>query len=46
MSAAYQKLLSVGQLVADTIKRAREWDNKSISGLADALRHAIEKFNR
>ncbi len=46
VSAAYQKLLSVGQLVADTIKRAREWDNKSISGLADALRHAIEKFNR
>ena len=46
LSAAYQRLLAVGQLVADAVKRAREWDNKSIAAFADALRQAVERFNR
>ena len=46
VSPAYQKLLSVGQLIADAIKRAREWDNKSIAGFAEALKQDLDNFNR
>ncbi len=43
-SAAYERLVSVGQMVMESIKRSRGRDNKSLARFADQLRALLEKW--
>ena len=43
-SAAYERLVAVGQMIVEAIKRAKGRDNKSIARFADQLRAVLEKW--
>ena len=43
-SSAYERLVSVGQILIETIRRAKGRDNKSLARFADQLRQLIEKW--
>ena len=43
-SAAYERLVAVGQMILEAIKRAKGRDNKSIAKFADQLRTVLEKW--
>lgn len=43
-SPAYERLLAVGQMVMESIKRSRGRDNKSLASFADQLRKLLEKW--
>ena len=44
ISAAYERLLSVGQMVLEFIKRSKEKDNKTLARYAEQLRQLLEKW--
>ena len=44
-SAAYDRLVAVGQLLMETIKRSRGRDNKSLARFASELRQLVEKWD-
>lgn len=44
VSAAYERLVAVGQILTETIKRAKNRDNKSIAIFADQLKKVLEKW--
>ena len=44
VSAAYERLVAVGQMIVEAIKRAKGRDNKSIAKFADQLRAVLEKW--
>lgn len=44
ISPAYERLVSVGQMVVETIKRAKGRDNKSLANFADQLKKVLEKW--
>lgn len=41
---AYERLVAVGQLVVEAIKRSKGRDNKSLANFADQLRKLLEKW--
>lgn len=41
---AYERLVSVGDMLSETIKRSRGRDNKSLADFADQLRKLLEKW--
>ena len=41
---AYERLAAVGQMLAESIKRSRNRDNKSLAAFADQLRALLEKW--
>ena len=43
-SSAYERLVSVGEMMMESIKRSKGRDNKSLAWLADQLRHLLEKW--
>lgn len=43
-SPAYQRLVAVGQALAEAIKRSKGRDNKSLARFADQLRSLLEKW--
>jgi len=43
-SSAYERLLSLGQMVLEFIKRSRGRDNKTLSRFADQLRKLLDKW--
>ena len=43
-SAAYERLVSVGNMVMESIKRSKGRDNKSLANFADQLRKLLEKW--
>lgn len=43
-TAAYERLVAVGQMVMEAIKRAKGRDNKSLAKFADQLRALLEKW--
>ena len=43
-SSAYERLVAVGQMVMEAIKRSRGRDNKSLARFADQLRALLEKW--
>ena len=43
-SSAYERLVAVGQMVMEAIKRSRGRDNKSLARFADQLRTLLEKW--
>lgn len=43
-SPAYERLMSVGQMLTELIKRSRGRDNKSLARFADQLRKLMEKW--
>ena len=43
-SAAYERLVSVGAMVNEAIKRSKGRDNKSLAKFADQLRLLLEKW--
>ena len=43
-SPAYERLVAVGQMVMESIKRSRGRDNKSLAKFADQLRQLLEKW--
>ena len=43
-SLAYERLVAVGQMVMESIKRSRGRDNKSLAKFADQLRQLLEKW--
>ncbi len=43
-SAAYERLVAVGQMVVESIKRSKGRDNKSLARFADQLRQLLEKW--
>lgn len=43
-SPAYERLLAVGQMVLETIKRSKGRDNKSLATFADQLKKLLEKW--
>ena len=43
-SSAYDRLVAVGQMVMEAIKRSRGRDNKSLARFADQLRALLEKW--
>jgi metallo-beta-lactamase family protein len=44
VSPAYERLVAVGQLVAEAIKRAKDRDNKSLAWFAEQLKKLLEKW--
>ncbi len=44
-STAYERLVSVGQILMEAIKRSKGRDNKSIAKFADQLRQLVEKWD-
>ena len=44
-SSAYERLVSVGQILTETIRRSKGRDNKSLARLADQLRQLLEKWD-
>ncbi|MPN26896.1 hypothetical protein SDC9_174322 [bioreactor metagenome] len=44
VSSSYERLVSVGQLVVEAIKRSRGRDNKSLANFADQLKKVLEKW--
>ena len=44
ISQAYERLVAVGQMVLEAIKRAKGRDNKSLASFAADLKTALEKF--
>ena len=44
-TAAYERLVAVGQMVVEAIKRAKGRDNKSLARFADQLRKVLEKWD-
>lgn len=44
ISVAYERLVAVGQMVAEAIKRAKGRDNKSLANFADQLKRVLEKW--
>ena len=44
VSSAYERLVSVGQILMESIKRSRGRDNKSLARFADQLRQMLEKW--
>jgi metallo-beta-lactamase family protein len=44
ISAAYERLLSVGQMVLEFIKRSKGKDNKTLARYAEQLRQLLEKW--
>jgi len=45
VSSAYERLVAVGQLVVEAIKRAKKRDNKSLANFADQLKKVLEKWD-
>ena len=43
-SAAYERLVSVGAMLNESIKRSKGRDNKSLAKFADQLRLLLEKW--
>lgn len=43
-SPAYERLVSVGQLITESIKRSKGRDNKSLARFADQLKQLLEKW--
>ena len=43
-SAAYERLVAVGNMLMESIKRSRGRDNKSLAKFADQLRQLLEKW--
>ena len=43
-SAAYERLVAVGQLVVEFIKRSKGKDNKTLARYAEQLRQLLEKW--
>ncbi|MCI2057948.1 MAG: MBL fold metallo-hydrolase [Oscillibacter sp.] len=43
-SPAYQRLVAVGQMLTESIKRSRGRDNKSLAWFADQLKKLLEKW--
>ena len=43
-SSAYERLVAVGNLLMDSIKRSKGRDNKSLARFADQLRQLLEKW--
>ena len=43
-SAAYERLVAVGQMLTESIKRSKGRDNKSLARFADQLRALLEKW--
>ena len=43
-SSAYERLMAVGQMVMESIKRSKGRDNKSLAKFADQLRLLLEKW--
>ncbi len=43
-SSAYERLVAVGQMVTESIKRSKGRDNKSLARFADQLRLLLEKW--
>jgi len=41
---AYERLVSVSQMLAEAVKRSKGRDNKSLAGFADQLRSLLEKW--
>ena len=41
---AYERLVAVGQMVMEAIKRSKGRDNKSLAKFADQLRALLEKW--
>jgi metallo-beta-lactamase family protein len=44
VSPAYERLVSVGQMLTESIKRSKGRDNKSLAKFADQLRQLLEKW--
>ena len=44
-TAAYERLVAVGQMVVEAIKRAKGRDNKALARFADQLRKVLEKWD-
>lgn len=44
VSPAYQRLVAVGQMVVEAIKRSKGRDNKSLANFADQLKKLLEKW--
>ncbi|MEG1987814.1 MAG: MBL fold metallo-hydrolase [Oscillibacter sp.] len=42
--AAYERLVAVGQMLVESIRRSRNRDNKSIANFADQLKNLLEKW--
>ena len=42
---AYERLVAVGQMLTETIKRSKGRDNKSLANFADQLKKLLEKWN-
>lgn len=45
-SAAYERLVAVGEMLMEAIKRSRGRDNKSLASFAEQLRKLLEKWER
>ena len=43
-SAAYERLVAVGEMLMAFIKRSKGRDNKTLASFAESLRKLIEKF--
>ncbi len=43
-ASAYERLVAVGQMVMESIKRSKGRDNKSLARFADQLRQLLEKW--
>ena len=43
-SSAYERLVAVGNLLMESIKRSKGRDNKSLARFADQLRQLLEKW--
>jgi metallo-beta-lactamase family protein len=43
-SPAYERLVAVGQMLLESIKRSRGRDNKSLAGFAEQLKKLLEKW--
>ena len=43
-SAAYERLVAVGQMVVEFIRRAKGRDNKTLARYADQLRQLLDKW--
>ena len=44
VSSAYERLVAVGQMVMEAIRRAKGRDNKSLASFADQLKKVLEKW--
>ena len=44
VSSAYERLVAVGEMLLESIKRSRGRDNKSLARFADQLRQLLEKW--